>query len=146
MLLYVFVYSILFMLLIWFHVGGNAISGTRTDINAGQQCYMTCSDGNKYGGTWAITLFKKTTGTATAPTTAPVNVASPPASSPAPVSGSTPSGWSTLGCVRDASTRALTGYSFTSGSMTTALCISTCASKGFSKAGVEFAQECYCEF
>ncbi|THH32096.1 hypothetical protein EUX98_g2099 [Antrodiella citrinella] len=123
---------------------GNVISGTRVDINADQQCYMTCSDGNKCGGTWAISLFLKTA-SGSAPTTAPVNVAAPaPTSSPAPVSGSVPSGWTSFGCVRDASSRALNGYSFTSNSMTTALCISTCATKGFTKAGVEFGQECYC--
>jgi len=124
---------------------GNAISGTRQDINAGQQCYMTCSDGNKCGGTWAISLFKKTTPAAPAApiATAPASTVPAP-SSPAPVSSSIPSGWTSYGCVRDADTRALTGYFFSSDSMTLATCINTCASKGFTKAGVEYARECYC--
>ena len=46
--------------------------------------------------------------------------------------------------MQDGAARTLTGYSFTSASMTTAQCQATCAAKGFSLAGVEFGQECYC--
>jgi hypothetical protein len=73
---------------------------------------------------------------------------------------SLPSGWSAVGCVVDSSTRALTGYSFTSSTMTPGLCASTCASQGYSFAGtevgawthdlqvltrsVQYGDECYC--
>ncbi|KAF8341317.1 uncharacterized protein EI90DRAFT_1719489 [Cantharellus anzutake] len=58
---------------------------------------------------------------------------------------SLPAGWSLLSCLTDnTSNRVLTGYSFTSSSMTPQLCVNTCAGKSFIKAGVEYAQECYC--
>ena len=40
--------------------------------------------------------------------------------------------------------RVLSGYSFSSSSMTTELCLSTCLSKGFLYAGTQYASECYC--
>ncbi|KAI0338032.1 WSC-domain-containing protein [Trametopsis cervina] len=55
-----------------------------------------------------------------------------------------PSGWAAVGCLVDSSARALTGFSTSSSSMTPQTCASTCASKGFSMAGVEFGTECYC--
>jgi len=42
------------------------------------------------------------------------------------------------------STRSLASYSFTSSSMTQELCTSTCVSKGYNLAGMEYASECYC--
>ncbi|WWC67290.1 uncharacterized protein I206_101198 [Kwoniella pini CBS 10737] len=56
-----------------------------------------------------------------------------------------PTGWSSNGCVTEgSSSRALTGYSFATSSMTQELCMSTCQAKGFSLAGIEYASECYC--
>ncbi|KAB5591986.1 fungistatic metabolite [Ceratobasidium theobromae] len=55
-----------------------------------------------------------------------------------------PQGWAYKYCAREADGRTLTGYSFTSNSMTVDLCVSTCVSHGFSIAGVEFGSECYC--
>ncbi|KAI0754011.1 hypothetical protein C8Q80DRAFT_1093669 [Daedaleopsis nitida] len=55
-----------------------------------------------------------------------------------------PLGWSSAGCVSDASARALTGYSFANDAMTVYSCLATCASKGFSMGGLEFGRECYC--
>ncbi|WVW86538.1 hypothetical protein I302_108587 [Kwoniella bestiolae CBS 10118] len=56
-----------------------------------------------------------------------------------------PSGWSSLGCmVDDQSNRALTGGSTSSSSNTVQSCIASCASKGFTYAGVEYGQECWC--
>lgn len=79
------------------------------------------------GGTWALSVFKSSGGNTAVP--------QPPAS------GS----WTAAGCIKDGASRALTGYSFSSPSMTTELCTSTCATKGFSLAGTEFGTECYCE-
>jgi hypothetical protein len=45
---------------------------------------------------------------------------------------------------RSASKRALVGYSYTSSSLTPSACATTCSSKGYSIAGVEYGQECYC--
>ncbi|TCD65641.1 G- protein-coupled receptor [Steccherinum ochraceum] len=47
-------------------------------------------------------------------------------------------------CFHDGPNRALTGYSFKSDKMTSDLCTSTCASKGFKIAGIEVGSECYC--
>ncbi|KDN42784.1 hypothetical protein RSAG8_06538, partial [Rhizoctonia solani AG-8 WAC10335] len=56
-----------------------------------------------------------------------------------------PSGWAYKSCVREPSTgRTLTGYSFTSSSMTVDMCVSACATRGYSLAGAEYANECYC--
>ncbi|KAI1789216.1 WSC-domain-containing protein [Ganoderma leucocontextum] len=55
-----------------------------------------------------------------------------------------PAGWSSVGCVSDSSARALTGFSLANDQMTHEACISTCATQGFSMAGIEFGRECYC--
>ncbi|KAI0709314.1 hypothetical protein C8Q76DRAFT_105863 [Earliella scabrosa] len=53
-------------------------------------------------------------------------------------------GWQTLGCVSDTGARALTGYSFANDQMTIGSCISACASRNFSLAGIEYGRECFC--
>ncbi len=58
---------------------------------------------------------------------------------------SLPAGWTALGCLSDNSTRALTGYGFSSNQMTVDSCLSTCASQGLPLAGIEYGSECYCE-
>ncbi|TFK82488.1 WSC-domain-containing protein [Polyporus arcularius HHB13444] len=55
-----------------------------------------------------------------------------------------PAGWTALGCLSDNSTRALTGYGFSSNQMTIDSCLSTCASHGLPLAGIEYGSECYC--
>ncbi|KAH8082838.1 WSC-domain-containing protein [Cristinia sonorae] len=105
---------------------GNFLSGGRKDAAAGA-CDMKCVDGQLCGGNWALNLFRKPNAPAT-----PV------------VSPTTPSGWTAGECAQDGGHRALTGYSFTSDSLTVATCISTCDKKGFSIAGVEWGRECYC--
>ncbi|WWC57615.1 uncharacterized protein I303_100147 [Kwoniella dejecticola CBS 10117] len=56
-----------------------------------------------------------------------------------------PTGWSSNGCQTEGSgSRALTGYSFASSSMTQELCMTTCQAKGFTLAGIEYSSECYC--
>ncbi|KAJ7905129.1 WSC domain-containing protein, partial [Mycena leptocephala] len=63
----------------------------------------------------------------------------------APSGPTLPTGWSYIACTKEpASGRLLTGYSFTSASLTVESCISTCKSRGFSYAGMEYANECYC--
>ena len=72
----------------------------------------------------------------------------PNAPTPALVPAQTPipTGWTELGCIAEApSGRALTGASTTSPNMTRAACVDFCASKGFSIAGAEFSDECYCD-
>ncbi|KAJ7726893.1 WSC domain-containing protein, partial [Mycena metata] len=55
-----------------------------------------------------------------------------------------PSGWAYISCKQDGANRLLTGYSFTSTSLTVESCVSTCKSRGFTYAGMEYADECYC--
>lgn len=55
--------------------------------------------------------------------------------------------WSYYGCVEEGTTgsrRALTGPSYSRGAMTPELCQNLCA--GYSFAGVEYGQECYCGY
>lgn len=133
------------------HCGNSFANGLGQQLDAGRACYMTCNGNGaqKCGGTWTMTLLTLNGGASPAPA-APSMPAAPQPSAPAPVnnngSGSTPAAgtWTSAGCVQDGAARALTGYSFTSKSMTTALCQSTCAQKGFSMAGIEYGQECYC--
>ncbi|TFK82879.1 WSC-domain-containing protein [Polyporus arcularius HHB13444] len=69
-----------------------------------------------------------------------------PTPSLVPAQTSLPSGWTQVGCIAEGSSgRALTGASTTSSTMTRASCASFCASKGFSLAGIEFSDECYCD-
>ena len=57
----------------------------------------------------------------------------------------TPSGWAYGGCMTDAgSTRALNSYSFTSNAMTIEMCATGCLNRGYTLAGVEYANQCYC--
>ena len=60
---------------------------------------------------------------------------------PATASGSS---YTYAGCVNDGLSRALTGYSVTTGSMTVSTCLSTCASHGYIYAGIEFGAQCFC--
>ncbi|KAL7409862.1 hypothetical protein BDY24DRAFT_436776 [Mrakia frigida] len=53
-------------------------------------------------------------------------------------------GYSSLGCIQDVSSYVLQGYNFASNSMTVALCTSTCQSRSFAYAGLEYGQECRC--
>ena len=55
-----------------------------------------------------------------------------------------PTGWASTGCRTDSSTRALSAYTFSSSSMTQELCMTTCLSKGFTLAGTEYSNECFC--
>jgi hypothetical protein len=52
---------------------------------------------------------------------------------------------SSLGCYRDkVSQRNLAGYTFNTLAMTTGLCLSTCARKGFRVAATQYATHCFC--
>ena len=49
------------------------------------------------------------------------------------------------GCFMDAVTaRGIIGYELTSSSMTNELCVSACQGKGYTLAGIENGDECYC--
>lgn len=58
---------------------------------------------------------------------------------------SLPGNWKSYGCVVDStSARALQPYRTTNGQMSYNLCAQTCQANGYSYAGVEYGNECYC--
>lgn len=94
---------------------------------------MTCSGDSSQlcGGTWAIEIYQSSSSTATTTSSTTTTTAVAPT-------------WSPLGCFTDAGSRALNGASTSSSSNTPASCISYCNSRGFTLAGMEYGQECYC--
>ncbi|RMZ85195.1 hypothetical protein DV738_g427, partial [Chaetothyriales sp. CBS 135597] len=57
----------------------------------------------------------------------------------------TSDGWGYAGCGRDNFySRLLTGYSTSQAGMTNKVCVDLCESKGFTVAGTEYSNECYC--
>ncbi|WWD02288.1 hypothetical protein V865_000327 [Kwoniella europaea PYCC6329] len=55
------------------------------------------------------------------------------------------SGWTYQGCVTDGGARALTAKSQINGAMTAQLCTTWCASQGYTYAGLEAKNQCYCD-
>lgn len=52
--------------------------------------------------------------------------------------------WAYVGCAAEGNQRTLSGYSFSSSNMTIDYCTSTCKTKGYPLAGLEYSKECYC--
>ncbi|WVW81296.1 hypothetical protein I302_103287 [Kwoniella bestiolae CBS 10118] len=99
---------------------------TNTTLLAASQCGKACANNTNEncGGSSTLELFNN-------PSLYPV--------------AKYPTGWSSNGCYTEGSgSRALTGYSFATSSMTQELCMTTCQSKGFAIAGIEYSSECYC--
>jgi len=119
---------------------GNSFNAGSTIATDGS-CSIACS-GNKLetcGGGNRLTTFNYTLAAVWAPSTTSV------AGAAATAVSNLPAGWASVGCMSDTqSTRSLASYSFTSSSMTQELCTSTCVSKGYNLAGMEYASECYC--
>ncbi|KAL7419434.1 hypothetical protein Q5752_006272 [Cryptotrichosporon argae] len=60
-------------------------------------------------------------------------------------SDSLPAGWTAMGCVSESwDARLLDSFSFSSLENTPVLCIDECAKRGYSLAGTEYGDECYC--
>lgn len=94
---------------------------------------MTCSGDSSQlcGGSWAVEIYQNSGGTPT--TTSSTTTTTSPAPS-----------WSPLGCFTDAASRALSGANTATSSNTPAFCVNYCNSRGFTLAGVENGQECWC--
>lgn len=59
--------------------------------------------------------------------------------------GTIPTGWTEIGCVTEGTTsRTLNGLSYIDSGLTPEKCMTTCLARGFSLAGVEWSDECYC--
>ncbi|KAF9484188.1 hypothetical protein BDN70DRAFT_181683 [Pholiota conissans] len=138
---------------------GNSLTnnGASGAIAASSNCQTNCigDSSQKCGGSWYLGVFKASTGSAsttssttTATTTTSTSTSSTSSTTTTTTSSgatSTPTSWSAYGCVAEGTTgtrRALTGASFTQSNMTPTICQSLCL--GYTYAGVEYGQECYC--
>jgi len=117
---------------------GNAVQnggGPAPDGNA--QCDMSCAgnSGETCGGPNRLDLYSYGASTTTTTSSAAGSTAT--------------SGWSYRGCYTDSvSARTLANALGVTGGpsvMTVELCQSTCHSAGYSLAGVEYSDECYCD-
>ncbi|KAJ7165067.1 WSC domain-containing protein, partial [Mycena filopes] len=76
-----------------------------------------------------------------------LSIYSTPQTTTAPTGPTLPSGWAYISCKQDGANRLLTGmncYYFTNTALTVESCISTCKARGFTYAGMEYTNECYC--
>ena len=131
-------------------------------MKATEGCNMLCA-GDKFafcGGVGRLNVYAKDGAASSPPSpspTAPTQSAgtSPPStttsstSSPSTTSSSTstsaPSTWTYLGCASEPpSSRALTGPSTSSPSMTPHLCHTFCSTQNYPLSGIEYGTECYC--
>ncbi|EKM57698.1 uncharacterized protein PHACADRAFT_251488 [Phanerochaete carnosa HHB-10118-sp] len=131
------------------YCGNSFENGLGQQVTTGPACYMTCNGApnENCGGSWTLSLYTlngAAPASSASTSSAPAPAASVPANNSASGSSSASGTWTSAGCVQDGSARALTGYSFTSSSLTTAMCQTTCAQKGFTMAGIEYGDECYC--
>ncbi|EIW54702.1 WSC-domain-containing protein [Trametes versicolor FP-101664 SS1] len=63
-----------------------------------------------------------------------------------PAQNPLPAGWTEVGCIAEGTNgRALPALTMSSSNLTRSSCASFCASHGFSLAGAEFSDECYCD-
>ncbi|WVO19777.1 uncharacterized protein IAS62_001067 [Cryptococcus decagattii] len=70
---------------------------------------------------------------------------SKPPSLPTKRDTSLPEGWSSFGCIAESyDERLLQGFAFSSSSLTPLLCVTECAKLGYTMAGTEYGDECYC--
>ncbi|ORY25195.1 glycosyl hydrolase family 71-domain-containing protein [Naematelia encephala] len=68
-----------------------------------------------------------------------------PAPLPTKRDTSIPAGWSYFGCVDESwDERLLSGFGFSSESLTPLLCLTECSKLGYTYGGMEYADECYC--
>jgi glucan endo-1,3-alpha-glucosidase len=94
---------------------GAVIVSTQCQTACGGDASMTC------GGSWTLNVYTE-------------NVAS-----------TSPTTWASAGCYIDASTRMLRGSATLSqAGLTTEACISTCTQGGFTMAGTENGDQCFC--
>ncbi|KAG9017302.1 hypothetical protein FRB93_007415 [Tulasnella sp. JGI-2019a] len=102
---------------------GSSLPSSSAIANAGD-CSTTCTGDStsKCGGGWRLNVYGPIPGSTGGTTTT--------------------STWTSMGCFADQNSRTLASTSFTSSSMTPALCQQNCA--GYAFAGTEAGQECWC--
>ncbi|KAF5021880.1 hypothetical protein F66182_6071 [Fusarium sp. NRRL 66182] len=112
-------------------------------------CSMSCSGDSEQpcGAGDRLTVFGKSSagdgsGTASPPGETSTTTAISP---PSPVATDLPGGWAYRGCYIDPPGRAMAAApGGPSRSMTPQRCIATCVENGFTVAGLEYAEECFC--
>ncbi|KAJ7709550.1 glycoside hydrolase superfamily [Mycena rosella] len=123
---------------------GNSIIGGTPAVGLASTCSIACAGAStsKCGGGWRMQIYTARVAASTA-TTPSSTSSTPPANASAP--SATPSSWVlSSACVVDTPARILQGYQLISSLITPSYCQSTCAGKGFSIAGVENGNECWC--
>lgn len=137
---------------------GTAASSKNFKITSNDECNVACAGdtGTLCGGAYRLNVYANnalvaaSSSSVAATTTTMASVAPTTAAAPttttAPAVPSTPAaGWSSLGCHSDVSSaRLLPAYSITSPLNSPNWCTSHCASKGYTYAGTEYSNQCYC--
>lgn len=127
---------------------GNALVGGTPPAGAASSCSGACTGNSalKCGGGWRIQIYTNSgaSGTTTTTTSSTTSTTSTSTSTTSPTATPTP-GWTlTQPCAVDTSARVLQGYNVASSSNSPSSCQATCAGRGFSIAGVENGNECFC--
>jgi hypothetical protein len=111
---------------------------------------MACAgDGTqKCGAGYRLSLYKLTTGTTTTAGTTTTSATSTAPTATGPTVVPSYNGWTSQGCYQDpAGTRAIPNAVTVTGgatAMTVEKCVDACRTAGYTIAGLEYAQECYC--
>jgi hypothetical protein len=122
--------------------------GPASDGSAG--CSFTCAGNSSEicGGSQRLSLYEYINADGTVSSTAPAastSSSSTAAGTPAPVTSGLASGWSYSGCYVDQTNgRILSNQQPDSSTLTPQSCISACSAAGYSVAGVEYADQCFC--
>ncbi|WVQ85464.1 hypothetical protein IAT38_007629 [Cryptococcus sp. DSM 104549] len=109
------------------------------DATASTTSTATASDDAEVTSAESSAVETEATGTATATTSAATSTASNIYEN-----ADDSSVWNSLGCAIDTSDRVLAAYSTSASGMTVDTCLSTCEDEGYTYAGLEFGNECYC--
>lgn len=108
---------------------GNALVNGGTILASNATCSMACSNNTaqKCGGSSRLSVYNSTVVTAL-PSILPST-----------------QGYTYQGCYSDSTTRTLSGSSYANSTgMTAETCVKFCSTAGYSLAGIEYGQQCYC--
>ena len=111
--------------------------------SAGKWRYHTLRDTHQFSGYWAISLYKKSSGTTTTAvaTTAPTSKTTSTTTTTASTATAS-SGWTYQSCYSDSSSRVLSTQLANVASP--AACQAECKAAGYTYAGIEYGNQCWC--
>lgn len=95
------------------------------------------------GGSWALEIYQATSGSSSTVSSTSTVATTTTTSASSTTSSAAPT-WTPLGCFTDANSRALNGPNIITTQNTPAWCQAHCSSLGYTLAGVESGQECWC--